>query len=92
MSMTSSTLVLICTKSFQILTSSIQFVNITSIKDDDDSVIRLGSVISCCSPYISEISQSKSVLESKWVKAILQFKSPIRSYSTSRESNFPIRV
>ena len=39
MSMTSSTLVLICTKSFQILTSSIQFVNITSIKDDDDLVI-----------------------------------------------------
>ena len=78
MSMTSSTLVLICTKSFQILTSSIQFVNITSIKDDDDSVIRR------CSPYISEISQSKRVLESKWVKAILQFKSPIRSYSTSR--------
>ena len=34
MSMTSSTLVLISTKSFQILTSSIQFVNITSIKDD----------------------------------------------------------
>ena len=25
----------------------IQFVNITSIKDDDDSVIRVGSVISC---------------------------------------------
>ena len=91
MSMASSTLVLICTKSFQILTSLIQFVNITSIKDDD-SVIRVGSVISCCSPYISEISQSKRVLESKWVKAILQFKSPIRSYSTSRESNFPIRV
>ena len=63
MSMTSSTLVLICAK---------------SIKDDDDSVIRVGSVISCCSPYISEISQSKRVLESKWAEAILQFKSPIR--------------
>ena len=91
MSMTSPTLVLICTKSFQILTSSIQFVNITSMKDDD-SVIRVGSVISCGSLYISEISQSKRVLQSKWVEAILQFKSPIRSYSTSRESNFPIRV
>ena len=56
----------------------IQFVNITSIKDDDDSVIRVGSVTSCCSPYISEISQSKRVLESKWAEAILQFKSPIR--------------
>ena len=77
MSMTSSTLVLICTKSFQILTSSIQFVNITSIKDDDDSVIRVGSVISCCSPYI-EISQSKCVLEPTWAEAILQFKTPIR--------------
>ena len=56
----------------------IQFVNITSINEDDDSVIRVGSVISCCNPYISEISQSKRVLESEWVEAILQFKSPIR--------------
>ena len=51
----------------------IQFVNITSIKDDDDSVIRVGSVISCYSPYVSEISQSKRVLVSKWAEAILQF-------------------
>ena len=55
-----------------------QFVNITSINDDDDSVIRVGSVISFCKPYISESSQSKRVLESKRVEAILQFKSPIR--------------
>jgi len=55
-----------------------QFVNITSINDDDDSVTRVGSVISFCKPYISESSQSKRVLESKRVEAILQFKSPIR--------------
>ena len=69
----------------------IQFVNVTPIKDDDDSVIRVGSLISCCSPYLSEISQSIRLLESKWGEAILQFKSPMPSDNIQDRESLIVR-
>ena len=54
------------------------FVKIKSISVDADSVTRVGSFISCLSPYKSEFSNKRRVFTSGVEEAKLQFKSPNR--------------